>query len=193
MVITILNAFIYLKNKLYKSKYQTKKWRQEQIWYINGKYNECEKYQIQILENNIIKKYMLKTNERLNYRTLDININNTPLKYNNGFDFTENFDRKLLHNNSILYLNLKFICNNGGAQTRSLREVYKFIETQILYLKKYNYNIYFINILDGDTCNKHIDKFMYLLNQYEFINNNIFCGDMYEFNIWWNINKLKII
>lgn len=197
ITIITLYAFAYLKYKtrlITSSRFQNKQWRQKQLWYINGKSNECEKYQIKLLENNIIKKQLSKTNERFNYRQIEIQINKFPLKNNNGFDFTEDFDRTLIYNNNTLYFNLKFICDNGGTQTRSLREVYKFIEIQIQYNQKYNNNnIYFINILDGDTCNKHISKFTYLLNEYNYINNNIFYGDMYKFNIWWNRNKLKII
>jgi 7,8-dihydro-6-hydroxymethylpterin-pyrophosphokinase len=37
------------------SLYQTKNWRKNQKWYINGKKNECEKYQIEVTEK-IIKK-----------------------------------------------------------------------------------------------------------------------------------------
>ena len=32
------------------SNYQTKSWRKSQKWYKNGKYNECEKYQIKLIE-----------------------------------------------------------------------------------------------------------------------------------------------
>jgi hypothetical protein len=37
-------------NELISSKYQTKEWRLNQQWYINGKHNECEKYQIEYIE-----------------------------------------------------------------------------------------------------------------------------------------------
>lgn len=49
-----------------------------------------------------------------------------------------------------IYFNLKFVCDSGGAQTRTLREVYHFIESQMRYLINSNTdNVYFINILDG--------------------------------------------
>ena len=36
-----------------KSSLQTKNWRKSQAWYINGKTNECEKYQRTIIETII--------------------------------------------------------------------------------------------------------------------------------------------
>jgi len=47
-----------------------------------------------------------------------------------------------------------------------------------------NKNIIFINILDGDTCFLHMDKFNYLKNKYN--NKNIFIGDMKLFQLYWN-------
>ena len=37
------------------SKYQNKKWRNEQKWYKNGKSNECETFQKKLLEKIILK------------------------------------------------------------------------------------------------------------------------------------------
>ena len=74
------------------------------------------------------------------------------------------------------------MCDNGGAQTRTLREVYHFIKCQFNYLIKYNNtNIKFINILDGDTCYKNMDKFNYLLNKNKAYNKYIFIGSLYDF------------
>lgn len=49
------------------------------------------------------------------------------------------------------------------------QEVYFFIKCQLEYLL-YNEtdDIYFINILDGDTCFNSMDKFNYLLNKKEY-------------------------
>jgi hypothetical protein len=96
----IIHIQRFLKSKLYRlisSQYQTKEWRKIQYWYTNGKHNECEKYQ-----KNIIK-YLLNvslnnTNERLNISTHNIvNIRNI-MKLDYGFDMTENFDGKLILN-----------------------------------------------------------------------------------------------
>lgn len=38
------------------SSFQTKEWRKSQIWYQNGKHNECEIYQIILIEKIIKNK-----------------------------------------------------------------------------------------------------------------------------------------
>ena len=166
------------------SYYQTKIWRKNRKWYNNGKSNECEKYQINNIEK-IINNKLSKTNDRINIEKLLIINNNRPLVENDGFEWTENFDGKLLKNNNIYYFNLKFICDSGGSQTRSLREVYYFIKYQMeVLLNNISYNnIYFINILDGDTCYNNINKFYYLKNKDKYINVNkyIFIGDTKDF------------
>lgn len=53
---------------------------------------------------------------------------------NNGYEWTENFDGLIMKNFSKYYFNLKFVCDVGGAQTRTLREVYHFIKHQMEYL-----------------------------------------------------------
>lgn len=164
-----------------KSIFQDKKWRLTQKWYINGKRNECEKYQKQVLSEHIKYEIKFNTKERINIRSLKIIKIDKPLKLIDGFDYTEDFDGKFIKNDITYYLNLKFICENGGAQTRSLREVYHFIEAQLKILKR-NKKIYFINILDGNFCNEHQDKFNYLLKYYDIENNNnIYIGDLYNF------------
>ena len=97
-------------------KYQTKNWRKNSDWYNTGKQNECEKYQINLLEN-LLNITLIKTNERINTETINILDNKNPMIYENGYDYTENFDRKQEINNNIYYFNLKFVCDTGGAQT----------------------------------------------------------------------------
>jgi hypothetical protein len=177
-----IRGYLIRKNILIPSScYQTKKWRNNREWYKNGKNNECEKYQIILLEK-ILGLKINKTFDRINFESIDINDNRNPVIYDNGYEWSENFDGKIIKNNNIVYFNLKFICDNGGAQTRSLREVYNFIKYQIKYLIKYDScNIYFINILDGDTCYNNMNKFMYLLNKNKIINKYIFIGDTHIF------------
>ena len=112
---------------------QTKKWRKEQNWYTNGKRTECEKYQKSIIEN-LTGFPLNNTNLRLNTETTELLDYRTPLVQINGFEWTENFDGIQLITNQTLLYNLKMICDDGGAQTRSLREVYLFIKVQIFYL-----------------------------------------------------------
>ena len=171
--------------EIVQSRYQTKNWRKNCKWYNNGKSNECEKYQIEIIERLISIK-LEKTDDRLDIENIEIKNIRCPLTNENGFDFTENFDGVINRNGKKLYFNLKFICDSGGSQTRSLREVYHFIKCQMEYLVKYakNNDILFFNILDGDTSYKSMGKFNYLLNKerYYDIKDNIFVGSLYDFN-----------
>jgi hypothetical protein len=52
-------------------------------------------------------------------------------------------------------------------------------------------NVYFINILDGNTCYNNMEKYKYLINKkkYENIKKYIFVGDTYKFQI----NKIKLL
>ena len=111
------------------------------------------------------------------------------MKKNDGFEWTEDFDGKIINNNKICYFNLKFVCDKGGAQTRSLREVYHFISYQLEHLLKFNTtNKYFINILDGDTCYNYMNIYLKNKNKYSKIIKYIFIGNMKEFEQ----NKTKI-
>lgn len=167
------------------SEYQTKKWRMNRIWYKNGKHNECEIYQRNLIEKITINKCN-KTNLRLNIITKELKEISHPYKNIDGFNYTENFDGFINVNKNKLYFNLKFICDSGGAQTRSLILTYYFIKIQIDYLLlNNNNNIYFINILDGDTSYKDINKFHYLLSEYKKINKYIFVGNLYNFQKWY--------
>ena len=170
------------------SYYQTKLWRKNRSWYKNGKHLECEKYQINLIKR-IIKQddiKLVKTNFRLNILTKELIDIKYPLKEINGFEFTENFDRSIQINNITYYFNLKFICDNGGFQIRSCREIFHFINTQFEYLdQNLDNKIYFINILDGDTCYNFMSKFTYLRSKYSKIINTVFIGDMHQFQIFW--------
>lgn len=183
----IINRIEYDNIILYRSKYQTKIWRKNQYWYNNGKQNECEKYQLDLIYK-ITHNYIYKTHMRFNIEDLSFNNVKYPNKLKNGYNYTENIDGFQLINNKKLYYNLKFVCNTGGAQTRTLREVYYLIKCQLDFLLINNYNIYFVNILDGDESYRNMDKFSYLLekNKYKDVLNNIFIGDMSQFQHWFN-------
>ena len=171
-----------------QSKNQTKDWRKSQSWYKGGKSNECEIYQRDLIKQ-ITGKDCPKTNMRINLRTLELVENSSPLQHPDGFDWTEDFDGRQPNNQTELYYNLKMICDSGGAQTRSLREVYHFVEAQMKYLLKYpETSIYFINILDGDTSYSQKEKFQYLLDlpEYATVRDRIFVDDMFMFQYWYH-------
>jgi len=176
----------YLKQKsilIPSSYYQTKDWRKNVKWYKNGKSNECEKYQINLIEK-MTKIKLTKTNDRINMETNEIISNKNPMVNDNGYEWSENFDGIITKNNNKYYFNLKFVCDSGGAQTRTLREVYHFIKYQMEYLIKFNTNnIYFINILDGDTSYNNMNKFIFLINKekYKHVIKYVFIGSLYDF------------
>jgi len=184
----------YLVRKKYlipSSYYQTKIWRKKQKWYKGGKHNECEKYQISLLEK-ITQQQWNKTNYRLNIITFNLVNKIFPLKNINGLEFTENFDG-IIKTNNFYYFNLKFICDSGGAQTRNLRDVYHFLYYQLEHLIKYKTtNIYFLNILDGDTFYNNIDKLKFLVNKkrYNKIKKYLFIGDMFTFQKFWILKNI---
>lgn len=176
-----------------KSINQTKEWRKLQDWYKGGKKNECETYQKELI--NLITKDFTKfnkTNLRLNKETYQINYKKNIFTYEDGFEYTEDFDILQHNDNKIFLYNLKMVCNQGGSQNRTLSEVYEFIRLQLGHLIKFKpKDLYFINILDGDTSNKKKLQFNYLINKekYNKYKNKIFIGDMYEFSKWYFINK----
>lgn len=110
------------------------------------------------------------------------------MKEDDGFEWSENFDGKQVHNGNTFFYNLKMVCDCGGAQTRTLREVYHFIKAQLKYIHKFNVqDTYFINILDGNESHRTKHKFAYLLSNehYSTIKKQVFVGDMYDFQQWF--------
>ena len=120
-----------------KSQNQTKFWRRAQSWYKTGKSNECELFQRKMVEN-ITNKKCAKTDVRLNWDTLSLEKIKYPNKQEDGFEWTEDFDGFQKIDQCNFYHNFKMICDKGGAQTRTLREVYHFVKTQADYLNKLN-------------------------------------------------------
>ena len=188
-----VRRFLIKKNILIpQSKIQTKNWRKNQSWYKNGKSNECEKYQIILIEK-ILKTTLNKTNDRIYKETNEIVNKKSFTHDDDGYEYTENFDGKITKNGNTYYFDLKIVCDAGGAQTRTLREVYHFIERQLDYLIKFNINnMYFINILDGDTSYNNMDKFNYLINKEKYKNviKYVFVGSLHDFQKKKNIYYL---
>jgi len=127
-----------------------------------------------------------KTNTRINLRTNTLKDVAHPNKNNDGFDYSEDFDGSQTIQNKKVYINLKCIVGSGGSQTRSLREVYWFVEGQLRVLNLVE-NVYFANILDGDEAHSTMSKFEYLLALPEFKNvrNNVYVGDLNGYFNWF--------
>jgi len=188
----IFRGFYLRQNNIIQSSYyQTKHWRQTRLWYNGGKSNECENYQKSCIYH-ITKQELIKTDKRFNISNNELIENKNPMKNNDGYEYTENFDGAFEFNKNTYLFNLKFCCDDGGSQTRTMRIVYYFIKLQLEYLlmkdsHKYKTSLFFINILDGDTSYKNQDKFLYLINKnkYELIKKNVFIGDMKMFQDYW--------
>ncbi len=163
---------------------QTKEWRKAQNWYKGGKKNECEKYQRELFEK-IVGQKCIKTIERLNMFSGERKNKAQPLRHKDGFDWTENFDGFIKSYN--MFINFKMVCGSGGAQTRTLREVYWFIYAQIKNLEK-DSKVVYANILDGNESYLQMGKYGELLKckLKEKHKNRIFVGDMAAFYLWFN-------
>lgn len=158
---------------------QTKEWRMAQSWWAGGRKTECEIYQRNIIEQIFLKKCE-KTNERLNEYTLQIQNINHIEKLNDACEWSESFDGKTIINKTTMYFNFKFICEAGGAQSRSVKDVYKFIRSQCEYCKKNKDNdIYFINILDGKYFYDRRHNFYHLSKIYD--EKKVYIGDLDSF------------
>ena len=83
---------------------QTKEWRTSQPWYLNGKHNECEKFQISLV-GEITGVKVDKTNKWINLNTNKLE----DVKKINILEWTENFDGCQESNGKIIYCNLKII------------------------------------------------------------------------------------
>ena len=132
-----------------------------------------------------------KTNIRINLRTHKLHEISRPNVEEDGFDYSEDFDGRQFHHKKEIFLNMKCIVGKGGAQTRSLREVYWFIQGQLLVLKKAGRdNLYFANILDGDEAHAVMSKYQYLLGLKEFadVKDKIYVGDLKGYIDWFAQN-----
>lgn len=74
-----VNTLDNLSLQLVKSNLQTKEWRKEQVWYINGKKNECEIRQLRFI-THITGQMCNKTHTRLNIYTKEMRNIISPMK-----------------------------------------------------------------------------------------------------------------
>lgn len=59
----------------------------------------------------------------------------------------------------VLVIDCKLYIGSGGGQLRTIREVYHFITGQLKALEQGLENVFFANILDGDSFDKHMRQF----------------------------------
>jgi hypothetical protein len=184
---------IIIKNNMISSNKQTKEWRQKEFGKVAGGSGSmnCEIYQRSYVEK-ILKKRCKKTHLRFNRRTGKLEEVKSPNKYENGFDYTEDFDGMIINGDKILLFNFRMVCGKGGSQTRTLRGSYQFIEEQLKFSKTHP-NYYFANILDGDESFHTIDKFIYLINlkEYSEVKNRCYIGDLCSFEKWFNKKDIE--
>jgi hypothetical protein len=169
------------------SNQQTKEWRLQQNWYLNGKKNECEIFQKMCLEQITGHNLPNSTHLRLHFPTKDLYHLKT-LDGDDAFDYTEDFDTYLFVFGVSLYFNLKFVCDPGGAQTRTLRETSHFIHAQMKHLLLFPGKKIFINILDGNQSNRSMSKLSHVLTKPEFssVRHQVFIGDTHQFQHFWD-------
>jgi hypothetical protein len=136
-----------------------------------------------------------KTNMRINYRTKSLRDIAQPNKLRDGFDYTEDFDGVQLFGSTRILLNFKSIVGAGGAQTRSLREVYHFVQAQLDVLAAGAApDTLFANILDGDEAASVLDKFQYLLSLpvHATHASKIYVGDLKGYFPWIEAQAAKL-
>jgi hypothetical protein len=133
-----------------------------------------------------------KTNIRINWRKNEMIENAQPMRKEDGFDYTENFDGKQVFGANTVWVNLKSVVGTGGSQTRTLRdECYKFVDAQLNYLlESKKTDCFFANIFDGDEASSNMKMFYYLLGLPEFstIKKYIYVGDLKGYFTWLKIN-----
>jgi len=161
----------------------TKEKRQQMFGKGPAASNKMEVYQRNMIEKGTGYK-CVKTNMRINTRTIKFVEIPHPNKLDDGFDYTEDFDGYQKIDGKNIFLNLKNIVDQGGAQTRTLREVYHFIEGQLQVLRKLNKEILFANIMDGTCPPKYWDKYFYLLDLYPDVKRNVFVGSLKGYFEW---------
>jgi hypothetical protein len=165
---------------LIESRFMTASWRSSHFKNKSSSivYEQWQKKNIE----EITTMQVSVCNLKLNKRNLEILVKRNSREFDE-FDYSEKFDGmhinpKKNHGPGIYLYNLKMICGTGGMQTRSLKNVYDFIECQYKYNKKYPNKVRFVNILDGDASFSAMKYFNYLNNIYMMGFNGTFsCND----------------
>lgn len=129
---------------------------------------------------------------RINLDTSKLVQEARPNVSDNGFELTEDFDGIQEYGGKQILYNFKWISGSGGAQTRSLREVYHHVKGQleVLLTDGGGGDLLFVNVLDGDECSKVMPKFRYLLGKerYAAIQNKVYVGDLKGVFAWLTVS-----
>jgi hypothetical protein len=132
------------------------------------------------------------TQTRINWEDNEMVDIAQPMRYENGFDYTENFDGKQVFDANTMWINLKSVVGKGGSQTRTLRdECYVFVNHQLNYLlKSKKIDCFFANIFDGDEASSKMEKFHYLLGKPKFstVKKYVYVGDLKGYFAWLKVN-----
>ena len=129
------------------------------------------------------------THTRINWRKSELIQIHHPMKNEDGFEYTENFDGVQQFGSHTVWINLKSVVGAGGSQTRTLRdECYPFVHAQLRYLLT-DQKDYFANIFDGDEAHSKMKMFHYLCGLPEFseVKKHVYVGDLKGYFEWVKI------
>lgn len=172
----------------------TKQTRQELLGVVSVSGQEsmtCEKFQRKSVEDGTGLKCLKSGGMRINTATYELSKNPRPYTGPHAsYDWTEDFDGLQTFGDTCqVFYNFKSIVEDGGAQTRSLKCVYEFVKAQqnLIHSGNVDKNTFFVNILDGEVCDRNMDKFNCFNDE-----DKIYVGDLYNYFEWLN-SKLETI
>src|SRR6056300_1273095 len=93
---------------------------------------KCEDYQRRAIEDGTGVVCTKSNNMRINMERGIMDNKSKPYNEPGGFEWTEDFDGIQRFNDTKFYINLKWVVEAGGSQTRTLKLVYEFIKGQML-------------------------------------------------------------
>lgn len=137
-----------------------------------------------------------KTHMRINWKTQELVEKIHPMKYDDGFNYSENFDGVQHFHGGTVYVNLKNVCGKGGSQMRTLRhQTYHFVDSQLNFLRNSDSkNIFFGNVLDGDEASDCMRFFNHLLrDESDDIRSRVYVGDLRGYIDWFKVIGSRVM
>ena len=132
------------------------------------------------------------TQTRINWRKNEMIKKPQPMRNEDGFDYTENFDGKQVFGEIEVWVNMKSVVGGGGSQSRALRDqCYPFVKAQLEFLLKLRkIDCFFANIFDGDYASSMMKMFHYLLRlpEYSTVKKYVYVGDLKNYFAWLKEN-----